>query len=137
MELQTTHQPPGGHEPEVGLSDLARLADALVEQVAEARRQYGELRAELDAVDGVDAGAGGATPDREPESDRDIRQHQREQGRLLALNYAVEGRSADEARTELRESFDIKEADAIVDSVFAPDSEPERPRRFRRFRRRT
>ena len=133
MELSTTHHTLGGHEPEVDLSDLARIADALVEQVSEARREYGELRAELDAVDGVDDDPRGAAP--EPTSDREIHQQQREQGRLLALSYAVEGRSAEEALAELRNSFDIEGAEAIVDSVFV-EQDPERPRRFGRFRRR-
>ena len=137
MDLATTHDALGGHEPEVGLTDLARIADALVEQVAEARRQYGELRAELDAVDGVDAGAGATVLGPEPQSDRDIRQQQREEGRLLALNYALKGRSADEARAELRDNLDNREVDAIVESVFVPPPETPRPRRFRRFRRRT
>ena len=136
MKLSTMHNGLAEPERDVDLTDLASIADELVEQVSEARREYGELRAQLDAVDGLDADGGGAAVDPEPRSERDIHQQQREQGRLLALSYAVEGRSAEEALAELRNSFDIEGAEAIVDSVFV-EQEPERPRRFGRFRRRT
>jgi hypothetical protein len=47
--------------------------------------------------------------------------------RLVALQMAVAGRSRDEVRAHLRQAFDVRDPDPILDHVFAEGFPPPRP----------
>ena len=94
------------------IQELAAMAEALLAQAAELRRQTQELAAEL-AGEEDPAGA----PDREPVSGM----------RIVAVNMAAGGRSREEAEHYLREQFGESPDPALLDEVFGdPADEPGR-----------
>jgi hypothetical protein len=121
------------------MKELARLADSLVEHLAETRRHYEQLRADLDSVgplttletpSGFDADHGervGDYGDEDPD-----------RARLLALNLALSGWSRDDVSDELDDKFPFMDADEILDAVFPDTPADEKPkRRFIRRRARS
>jgi hypothetical protein len=115
------------------MKELARLADSLVEQLAETRHHYEQIRTDLDRyqprADGPSPAPTplGHEPDETPEENA-------ERVRLFALNLALTGSSREEVVLELREKFGVDEAGEILDAVF-PQTTRTRERR-RRFGRR-
>ena len=105
--------------------DLARLADSLVEHLAETRRHYEQLSAELEGIEPAPPRAVPDEPDEAPAEER---------VRVFALNLALSGVSRDVVRSELRDRFGIHDSEDILAAVF-PEPVPEGQTR-RRFRRR-
>lgn len=92
--------------PEQEIQELAAMAEALLAQAAELRRQTQELAAEL-----------AGEKDREPVSGM----------RIVAVNMAAAGRSREEAVHYLREHFGESPDPALLDEVFGdPGDEPGR-----------
>jgi hypothetical protein len=95
------------------IDELAVLADELLEQAAEIRRQWAELAEVLgaevpepvveDAPAPVGGGASADTPD---------------PVRLVALDMVLSGRSRDEVRDYLRATFGEEDCEAVLDDVF-------------------
>lgn len=112
------------------IAELALLADALVEQVSEARRQYSELRAEIDGTE--------PTEDAEREPVPAPVAHVDEEVRLYAHRLALMGVEPEEARMRLHHKFELDDAGPMVEAVYgAAPPPPPAPlkRRFRRLRR--
>lgn len=86
---------------------LTALADELLRQAAEIRRQWSEL-AEAVGIDAAAARAqgGAAQPD------------ELEQMRLVALDMMLSGASADQVAQQLRTAFGRDDVDGVVDDVF-------------------
>jgi hypothetical protein len=59
-----------------------------------------------------------------PRGDADTRL---DDARLVALQMAVAGRSRDEVSAHLRQAFDVRDPDPILDHVFAEGFPPPRP----------
>jgi hypothetical protein len=115
--------------PDRDVAALAALADALVEQVSEARQRYGELRAEIDGVE---------PPERAPVPETITHGHLDEDIRLYAHRLALTGMDREEARITLHRKFDLDDAGPLVEAVFdaaPPPPAPPLKRRFRRLRR--
>jgi hypothetical protein len=120
------------------MKDLARLADSLVEHLAETRRHYEQLREDLDSVvplttletpNGNHAAADDYDYAYEYEDDDPDR------ARLLALNLALTGWDREDVRAELREKCPYADAEEILDAVFPePPADQKRRRRFMRRR---
>ena len=111
------------------MKELARLADSLVEQLADTRRHYEQIRTDLDRFE---PRPGAPVPVvEEPE---ETSEENAERIRLFALNLALSGSSREEVIGELRETFGVDDADDILDAVF-PQTTRNRERR-RRFGRR-
>jgi hypothetical protein len=129
--FDTVAQPRGDSE----MKELARLADSLVEQLAETRHHYEQIRTDLDRYQPRADEPSPAPmpvpvvhePDESPEENA-------ERVRLFALNLALTGSSREEVILELREKFDVDDAGEILDAVF-PQTTRTRERR-RRFGRR-
>lgn len=110
------------------LAELATLADALVNEIADARGRYEELAELIDAA----------------EIGRDVPETQRasaveDEAHLVALAMATNGASRAEAREHLVTAFGIEDPEEILDQAFAATGEhdqPEQPKR-RRFMRRS
>jgi hypothetical protein len=123
------------------MTELARLADSLVEHLAETRRHYEQLRADLDAVGPLKTLETPTTTDdelpvAEPIDEPDYDDPERV--RLLALNLALSGWSQEEVRTEVEDKFPLADSDAIVKAVFPDPEPPSAPkRRFARMRGRS
>jgi hypothetical protein len=121
--------------PNGDMKDLARLADSLVEHLAETRRHYEQLREDLDSV-GPLTTLETPTMD-EPADDRADDEDDPDRARLLALNLALTGWDADDVRAELREKCPYADAEEIIEGVFPEPPPEEKPkRRFLRRRRR-
>jgi hypothetical protein len=104
-------------------TDLVRLADELVDEIAGARRHFAGLR---DAAGGSDAREGDAPNGQQPPS---------EKAELAVVSMALAGSTREEARAHLEEDFGIEDADALLDR--APEWTRENERRpIRRFARR-
>lgn len=114
------------YEAEAEMSELARLADELVEEIGATRRHYDELRSALDGHgtegDGEDAAVAVADP---PADDaRDAEDYDAppsvEGARLVALNLALMGVGRDLAREKLCKGFDVEPewVDQILDDAF-------------------
>ena len=122
------------------LQALARLADALVEQVGEARAQFEQLSVMLsgsgeDALAGIPATFDEADLDDGPEA-------LQERVRLDALNLALTGQGREAARDQLLELFSeaaVDDIDEALDSAFGTEAGAlgrgaPRERLFSRFR---
>jgi hypothetical protein len=112
------------------MRELARMADALAEQLAETRHHYEQLRSDLD-------GAGArATAPRVHEEQRETPEESYERVRLFALNLALSGSTREEVRADLRDKFGVDDSGDILDAVFPETSAVSEPkRRFGRRRR--
>jgi hypothetical protein len=122
------------------MKELARLADSLVEHLAETRRHYEQLRADLDSVGPLTTLETPAGPAAEA-GDPTGRHHEYEyedddpdRARLLALNLALTGWDRDDVRAELSDKCPYADADEILDAVFPESAGEAKPKR--RFRRR-
>ena len=119
------------------MKELARLADSLVEHLAETRRHYEQLRADLDSVGPLTTLE--TPPVEEPADDYEYayEDDDPDRARLLALNLALTGWDRDDVRAELFEKCPYADAEEILDAVF-PDqaADEKRKRRFIRRRRR-
>lgn len=102
--------------PEEVRRQLAELADDLLEQIRELKRQYAELDAIL---------AGEAVPDaigeHAVEADEAARRSQQAQHplRLIALEMALSGQTRDEVAGYLREAYGVDPDTRMLDSVFS------------------
>ena len=120
------------------MKELARLADSLVEHLAETRRHYEQLRADLDSVGPLttlETPTSAAEPD-EPVDDYDYEYEDDDpdRARLLALNLALTGWDRDDVRAELRDKCPYADAEEIIAAVFPDQVAEEKPKR--RFIRR-
>jgi hypothetical protein len=111
------------------MDELARLADALVEQLADTRQHYEQLRTDLDCHE--PRGRGPAPSVEEPE---ETPEKSVERMRLFALNLALSGSSREDVVAELHDTFGIDDAGEILDAVF-PQTTRDRERRPRFGRR--
>ena len=131
-EPQTQSEPSAsagpGPAPDQGIQELAAMAEALLTQAAELRRQSQELAAELATQS---EGAGELSDDRpaepavtavdepaaalEPEPERDPVSGMR----IVALNMAAAGRSREEAAQYLKQTFGQEPDPALLDEIFA------------------
>jgi hypothetical protein len=128
--------PPGNGD----MKELARLADSLVEHLAETRRHYEQLREDLDAVGPLTTleTPTAHEPAEEYEYEYEDEDDDPDRARLLALNLALTGWDADDVRAELREKCPYADAEEIIEGVFPEPPPEEKPkRRFLRRRRRT
>src|SRR4051812_40039440 len=110
---------------------LADVADDLIEQAAEIRRQWGRLAEAMRA-----GGGDGDAPAEEEEAAVSAEDDDAEapaapavvsgaSARLAAVDMAEEGASRDEVEAFLRDELDVEEPDSILDEVFgAPGSSP-------------
>jgi hypothetical protein len=110
------------------IAELARLADSLVEQIAETRRRYGDMRAQLD-----DPAA--PVPEEVEVEVAPPRHSVREEARMATLNLAISGVDREEAVAHLHRSFELEDPEDVVDEVYGSRLAPARPPK-RRFRRR-
>jgi uncharacterized protein len=94
--------------------DLADVADDLLEQAAEIRRQWARLGDTLRA-------AGADAPDRE-DGDEEAQIEPASSGRLAAVDMASDGASREEVEGYLRDELGIDDPTAILDEVF-PEAE--------------
>jgi VIT1/CCC1 family predicted Fe2+/Mn2+ transporter len=110
------------------LAELATLADALVNEIAEARGRYEELAELID-----NAEIGGDMPEAQRASAIEDEAH------LVALAMATNGATRADAREHLISAFGIEDPEEILDQAFAATSESEavEPARRRRFMRRS
>ena len=120
--FDTETQPRGQSE----MHELARLADALVDQLAETRQHYEQLRTDLDSYEAT------TTPAPAPQEREETPEEGQERVRLFALNLALSGSSREEVTAELNEQFGVTDADEILDAVFPDTTARERKRRFGR-----
>ena len=107
---------------------LADVADDLLEQAAEIRRQWARLgdalrAAGLDAPDASDPGGVGTVGSAS--------------ARLAAVDLADEGATREEVEGFLREEHGVEDASAILDEVFGPPAPEPREAGGRRVRRRS
>jgi hypothetical protein len=115
-----------GQRGETEMHELARLADSLVQQLAETRQHYEQLRTDLDNYEAHTAPAGA------PAEREDSPQENQERIRLFALNLALSGESRETVSAQLRDKFDVIDASEILDAVFPDTNERPRKRRFGR-----
>ena len=90
------------------LDELTSLADELLDQAAEVRRQWAEIAEAVGAQPaGVtdDGGAEGPAAEADPV-------------RLVALDMMLAGSTRDEVREHLRETFGEADREAVLDEVF-------------------
>lgn len=127
-EPQQPSEPSAPATPDQGIQELAAMAEALLAQAAELRRQSQELAAELATES---EGAGQAADDRpaepsvtvvdepeavqEPEPERDPVSGMR----IVALNMAAAGRSREEAAQYLAQTFGQEPDPTLLDEIFA------------------
>ena len=119
------------------MKELARLADSLVEHLAETRRHYEQLREDLDSVGPLttlETPAGAVAEPEEPGDYYDYEDHDPDRARLLALNLALTGWDRDDVRAELRDKCPLADEDEILDAVFPEPATEDKPKR--RFMRR-
>jgi ketosteroid isomerase-like protein len=116
---------------------LADVADDLLEQAAEIRRQWGRLAEAMqaggaDGADGADGMRGEQSTDEE-EAEVSAQDDDADapavvsgsSARLAAVDMAEEGASREEVEAFLRDELDVEEPDPILDEVFgAPGSAP-------------
>jgi ketosteroid isomerase-like protein len=101
--------------------DLAAVADDLLEQAAEIRRQWARLGDTLRAT-AADA------PDEEGDDDEPVPARAASSARLAAVDMASDGATRDEVETYLREELGVDDPAPILDEVFpAPPPPPETP----------
>lgn len=115
------------------MTELARLADELVEEIGAARRHYDDLRAALDT------GAAGGGQDESAAADPGTL----DEAHLVALSMALTGGTRESARKHLCDAFgiEVEDADDILDQAFGVQfesaaAEPKPKRRFARRRQR-
>jgi hypothetical protein len=92
------------------MGELSALADELLTQAAEIRRQWAELGETL----GLEPPEPSPVPERltgEPEAADPVR--------LVALDMVLSGRSRDEVRDYLRATFGDGDREAVLDEVFS------------------
>ena len=100
--------------------ELAGVAEELLEQAAEIRRQWARLGDTLRA-------AGSEAPDGETGDGDDASLRRTSSARLTAVDMAEDGASREEVETVLREELGIDEPDAILDEVFPAGGAVETP----------
>jgi hypothetical protein len=93
------------------LSELASLADDLLTQATEIRRQWTELAGAL----GVDAGD---LPPASPAADEPAVENA-DPARLVALDMMLSGRSREEVAEYLREAFGPETVEPVIEDVFS------------------
>ena len=108
-------------------TELARLADALVEQIGAARRHYDDLQAAIDGA-AVPAFEPHATAHEGPTSPT-----AQEEAELVAVNMALTGGTRHEAHLHIVETFGIVDTDPILDAAFGRIDDEPRERRFGRL----
>jgi hypothetical protein len=103
-------------------ADMLGLADALVDEIAGARRHYAGLRATLE---------GGGESDERPKSRAIV-----DEAELAVVAMALAGSTREQAAEHLRDDFGIEDPDELLDR--APEKWPDKPRKRgrRRFGRR-
>jgi hypothetical protein len=105
-----------------GLRELSELADELLEQATEIRRQWGEL-AEVLGAD-LDAGTRGARGSRFVRKGSETA----ETMRLVAIDMLLSGHGRTEIGAYLRDAFSAEDVRPVLDEVFADfamtDQEP-------------
>jgi uncharacterized protein (DUF2336 family) len=111
------------------MQELARLADSLVEQLAETRQHYEQLRTDLD---NYEARATTAVDDGPAEEQAETPEENHERVRLFALNLALSGESREEVSAQLHDQFGVDDASEILDAVFPESTGRQRKRRFGR-----
>jgi hypothetical protein len=122
--VDTVAQPRDGE-----MRELARLADSLVDQLAETRQHYEQLRTDLDSYEPRPARRVEVAEEQHVESP----QESYERIRLFALNLALSGSSREDVTAELRDKFEVQDATEILDDVFPQLTTPrQRKRRFGR-----
>ena len=93
------------------LGDLTALADELLEQATEIRRQWADLGETL----------GIAPPEPAPTAQRPDAEQEAEEAdpvRLVALDMMLAGHSRDEVRQYLQATFGEDDREAVLDDVF-------------------
>jgi hypothetical protein len=133
--FDTVAQPRGESE----MKELARLADSLVEQLADTRHHYEQIRTDLDRYEPrVSAPASAQAQAQAPapmvEQPEETYEDNAERIRLFALNLALSGSSREDVIAELHDNFGVDDPGEILDAVF-PETTRTRQRR-RRFGRR-
>jgi hypothetical protein len=113
-------------------TELARLADELVDQIGAARRHYEDLRA---AIDGAEVPALEAATRPVDGGDEHELPDAREDAELVAVNMALTGGSRHEAHLHIVETFGIVDTEEILDAAFGSSDEASRQRRFARRQR--
>src|SRR3954469_23310942 len=117
------------------MKELARLADSLVEQLADTREHYEQIRTDLGGHEPRETAPTPAPPPvpiaEQPEETAD---ENAERIRLFALNLALSGSSREDVIAELHDNFGVDDPGEILDAVF-PETTRTRQRR-RRFGRR-
>jgi ketosteroid isomerase-like protein len=117
---------------------LADVADDLIEQAAEIRRQWGRLDEAMRAGGAAASGRGGAAGSGRPapgaddpgsESDDDVVESPAvaagASARLAAVDMAEEGATREEVASYLRDELEVEEPEPILDEVFGvPGSAP-------------
>ncbi len=93
------------------LSDLSALADELLEQATEIRRQWAELGATLGLEQPEPAPVAARRASAEPAEADPVR--------LVALDMMLSGHSRDAIRDYLRATFGDGDREAVLDEVFA------------------
>jgi hypothetical protein len=129
MNEGTAYGPAAGEDSDI--TELARLADELVEEIGAARRHHDDLRAALDggaAEDGAehdDAQTAVAVADAPAEDDArdedvDDAPPSVEGARLVALNLALMGVERELAREKLCKGFEVEPewVEEILDDAF-------------------
>ena len=97
------------------LSELADLANDLLQQATEMRRQWAELAEAIGREGDLSLDSGAVAPSTgDPSTD---------QARLVALDMMLSGRTRDETAEHLRRTFAGQDFSGLLDEVFAEDSQ--------------
>jgi hypothetical protein len=104
------------------LDELTALADELLEQASEVRRQWAELSETLGVAPPEPAPAAErATPDGAPArdaADAAERESEADPVRLVALDMMLSGRSRNEVRDYLQQTFGDGDREQVLDEIF-------------------
>jgi hypothetical protein len=130
-------------EQETEATELAKLADELVDEIAAARRRNAELREVVDAS----ASGKAAPPGHEPQTAEPAAGEPaaepvahaqpaapEDEAQLAVMSMALAGNSREAAADQLRESFGVENPDELLDRTYGSD-DGKRRRRFVRLRR--
>jgi hypothetical protein len=132
MESETSAFEPFAPNGTEEATELARLADELVDQIGAARRHYEDLRA---AIDGAEVPALEAAPRPVDGAGEHELPDAREDAELVAVNMALTGGSRHEAHLHIVETFGIVDTEEILDAAFSAREDASRQRRFARRQR--
>lgn len=108
----------GGQDPDA-LDELTNLADELLSQASEVRRQWAELSETL----GVEPPEPAPVAERrqapaQPPEEADPDRPEADPVRLVALDMMLSGRSREEVREYLRATFGDDDREHVLDEIF-------------------